>query len=87
MTDILSNDKRKGLTEKKYTMQISAFEMAFILELRKHTFGRITAVVTDGVPYRVEIGKSIMLLNDEESQQEITQQILVEEQHEHTANK
>jgi len=77
--NVLTEQQRQKLSSKTLKMQVSAFEMAFILELRKHTFGRITAVITNGVPLRVEIGKSIMLLDNEEDMKEVGLNITVKE--------
>lgn len=79
MPEAITVEQRKQLSEVQYTMKVSAFEMAFILELRKHTFGRITAVITSGVPFRVEIAKSIMLMESDEQREEVLKSISVEE--------
>lgn len=57
----LSSDKIKTLASKKFPMKLSIFEIAFIREIRKHKFGRIIAVITDGIPLRIEKNVSEMI--------------------------
>lgn len=79
MPETLTDEKRKKLATKIHTVSVSAFELAFILEMRKHNFGRITAVIVGGIPSRVEISQSIQLLESKESQEALMQEIDIKE--------
>ena len=79
MPDPIPTEKRNKLANRIHKVSVSAFEMAFILEMRKHNFGRITAVIVGGVPNRVEISQSIQLLESRESQEELAKEIDVKE--------
>ena len=64
--EALSSEQRKIISSKKITFEVSPYEMAFILEIRKHTFGRVTAVITDGIPLRIETNRSEMITDSPE---------------------
>ena len=57
-------------------MEVSPFEMAFILKMRQINFGRVTAILTDGVPYRIETNRSDMVLDDNENMEEIVSKLI-----------
>lgn len=59
--DTQTSEQVKIISAKRITMEVSPYEMAFIFELRKHSFGRVTAVITDGVPLRLELNQSVMV--------------------------
>lgn len=65
MSKALNSEQIKQLASQKITFEVSVYEMAFIIELRKHSFGRVTAVITDGVPQRFEVNQSSMVADSE----------------------
>ena len=53
--------KLKDMNKRVITMKVTPYEKALILEIRKHSFGRVTAIITDGIPQRLEMNQSKMI--------------------------
>lgn len=61
----LSNDQKRILSQMKIPMDVSPFEAEFIKKLRQYSHGRVTAVLLDGIPVRIETNISEFILPDE----------------------
>lgn len=61
----IPNSRKKVVSQQRVEMQVSPFEREFVLQMRKYTHGRVTAVMLDGVPIRIETHISEMILPNE----------------------
>lgn len=64
MTLNLTNEQRRILSAKRITMEVSPFEAEFIKQMRKYAHGRVTAVILDGIPFKIETNISQMLFEE-----------------------
>ena len=79
MPESITNEQRKKLASKRIPMEVSPFEMAFVLKMRQINFGRVTAVLMDGVPFRIETNRSDMVLNDNRDMNTIISKLIEQE--------
>lgn len=61
----IPNSRKKVVSQQREEMMVSPFEREFVLKMRQYSHGRVTAVLLDGVPIRIETSVSEMLLPNE----------------------
>lgn len=61
MIQNLTNEQRKIIASKRVSMLVSPYEAAVIEELRKHTHAKVIVNIMDRIPYRIELGISVMV--------------------------
>lgn len=66
MSTNLTNEERRRLNTKRIDIEVTPFEAEFIKQMRKYTHGRITAVLLDGIPVRIEFNITQMIFGDDD---------------------
>lgn len=62
----LTNEQRRELAKKTIHMEVTVFEAEVLREIRECMHGRITVIMLDGTPCRIEFSHSKMLFQDGE---------------------
>lgn len=60
----MTNEQRRELAKNTVEMEVTVFEAEVLRELRDCIHGRITVIMLDGTPCRIEFSHSKMLFQD-----------------------